>query len=78
MLGRPVEVLLRDGERRQVRAPLEWQPMAKLAEAAERAGADTAYSAEEAAGAIEELAKAGEQSQRRWRADAAGRGLLGP
>ena len=26
---------------------------------------------------IEELAKAGEQSQRRWRADAAGRGLLG-
>lgn len=33
--------------------------LAKLADAAERAGADTAYSAEEAAGAIEELAKAG-------------------
>ena len=33
--------------------------MAKLGEAAKKAGADTAFSAEEAAGAIEEMAKAG-------------------
>ncbi len=35
VLVRPqdAEVVLRNGERRQVRAPLEWQPMARLAEA---------------------------------------------
>ncbi len=35
VLVRPqeAEVLLHGGERRQVRAPLEWQPMARLAEA---------------------------------------------
>lgn len=37
--------------------------MARMAEAAKRAGADTAFSAEEAAGGIEELAKAGVDAQ---------------